>query len=242
MKILWNLAIVNVTSEVGGQMIECLEERKFPVGKIKFLASSRNAGEIVDFKGKPVMLEELTHDSFGGVDIALFSAGSSLSEEFSLSAVKSGAVCIDTSSAWHMDPDVPLVVPDVNPYAIQQYPGKGIVACPNSSTIQMVIALNPLHEFGRIRRIVVSTYQSVSGAGKKAIAELRTQTIDLMNARPAKNKIFPHRIAFNCLSHTDSFCPDGYTMEEKQIAEETCKIMDADIRTTATTVAANYLK
>jgi aspartate-semialdehyde dehydrogenase len=236
MKNLWNLAIVNASSEVGKQMIECLEERKFPVGKIKLLVKSRCADDIMEFKGKPVMVEELTHDSFAGVDIALFSAGSALSREFYPSAASSGTVCIDCSSAWRMDPDVPLVVPEVNSHTIFQYTGKGIIACPNSSTIQMVVALNPLHEYGRIRRIVVSTYQAVSGSGKNAIAELRTQTIDLMNARPAKNKIFPHRIAFNCLPHTDTFSPDGYTREETQIAEETRKIMGADIRITATTV------
>jgi aspartate-semialdehyde dehydrogenase len=236
MKKSWNLAVVGVTDTLGSQMIECLEERDFPVGKIKYLANSRSAGQIMEFKGKPVVVEKLSHDSFAGIDIALFSAGSSLSEEFCPVATGSGAVCIDISGAWRMDSMVPLVVPEVNAHAIVQYTGKGIIACPNSSTIQMVVALKPLHDYGRIRRIVVSTYQPVSGTGKKAIEELRTQTIDLMNGRPAKCKVYPHRIAFNCLPHAESFCDSGYTKEETQMADETRKILAADIRITATAV------
>jgi aspartate-semialdehyde dehydrogenase len=236
MKKTWNVAVVGATGTVGGQMIECLEERNFPVGKIKYLASSRSAGQILEFKGKPVVVEELTRDSFAGIDIALFPAGSSLSEEFCPAATGSGAVCIDTSSAWRMDPLVPLVVPEVNAHAIAQYTGKGIIASPSSSTIQLVVALKPLHDYGGVKRIVVSTYQSVSGTGKKAIEELRTQTIDLMNGRPAKSKIYSHRIAFNCLPYTDSFGPNGYTKEETQMAAEIRKILAADIRTTATAV------
>src|SRR5512137_448005 len=192
---LWNVAVVGATGAVGAQMIECLEERNFPVGKIKFLASSRSAGDILEFKGKPVVVEELTHDSFEGVDIALFSAGGDRSREFCPSAARAGAVCIDNSSAWRMDPDVPLVVPEVNPHAIARYTKKGIIANPNCSTIQMVVALKPLHDFGTIKRIVVSTYQAVSGTGKKAIDELRIQTGELLNGRPAKNEVYPHRIA-----------------------------------------------
>lgn len=236
MKKSWNLAVVGATGMVGNQMIECLEERDFPVGKIKYLASSRSAGQILESKGKPVVVEMLSHDSFAGIDIALFSAGSSLSEEFCPVATESGAVCIDISGAWRMDTMVPLVVPEVNAHAIAQYTGKRIIACPNSATIQMVVALKPLHDYGRIRRIVVSTYQPVSGTGKKAIEELRIQTIDLMNGRPAKCKVYPHRIAFNCLPHTESFGNSGYTREETQMADETRKIFESDIRTTATAV------
>ena len=177
---LWNVAIVGATGAVGEQMIECLEERNFPVGKIKYLASARSAGQVLEFKGKPVVVEELTHDSFEGVDIALFSAGGARSEEFCPSAAKAGAVCIDNSSAWRMDPGVPLVVPEVNPHAIAQYKKKGIIANPNCSTIQMVVALKPLHDYAVIKRIVVSTYQAVSGTGKKAIAELDKQVKDLL--------------------------------------------------------------
>jgi len=233
---LWNIAIVGATGAVGTQMIECLMERNFPVGKIKFLASGRSAGQALEFDGKPVLVEELTHDSFEGVDIALFSAGGARSEEFCPSAAKAGAVCIDNSSAWRMDKDVPLVVPEVNPQAIAGYKKKGIIANPNCSTIQMVVALKPLHDFGTIKRIVVSTYQAVSGTGKKAIDELRIQTGELLNGRPVKNEVYPHRIAFNCLPQIDSFCDNGYTKEEMKMANETAKIMESEIKTTATCV------
>jgi aspartate-semialdehyde dehydrogenase len=233
---LWNIAIVGATGAVGTQMIECLEERKFPVGKIKFLASGRSAGQVLEFNGKPVLVEELTRESFEGIDIALFSAGGARSEEFCPAAAKAGAVCIDNSSAWRMDGDVPLVVPEVNPQAIAGYTRKGIIANPNCSTIQMVVALKPLHDFGTIKRIVVSTYQAVSGTGKKAIDELRVQAGELLNGRPTKNEVYPHRIAFNCLPQIDSFCDNGYTKEEMKMVNETAKIMGADIKTTATCV------
>lgn len=233
---LWNVAIVGATGAVGNQMIECLEERDFPVGKIKFLASSRSVGEILEFKGKPVVVEELTHDSFEGIDIALFSAGGERSKEFCPSAARAGAVCIDNSSAWRMDPEVPLVVPEVNPHAIAGYTKKGIIANPNCSTIQMVVALKPLHDFAPIKRIVVSTYQAVSGTGKKAIEELHKQVVELLNGRPAEGIVYPHRIAFNCLPQIDSFGPNGYTKEEMKMVDETRKIMEADIKITATAV------
>jgi aspartate-semialdehyde dehydrogenase len=233
---LWNVAIVGATGAVGTQMIECLEERNFPVGKITLLASGRSAGQVLEFAGKAVQVEELTHDSFEGIDIALFSAGGARSEEFCPSAAKAGAVCIDNSSAWRMDKDVPLVVPEVNPDAIADYKKKGIIANPNCSTIQMVVALKPLHDFGTIKRIVVSTYQAVSGTGKKAIDELRVQAGELLNGRPTKNEVYPHRIAFNCLPQIDSFCDNGYTKEEMKMVNETRKIMGAEIKTTATCV------
>jgi aspartate-semialdehyde dehydrogenase len=233
---LWSVAVVGATGAVGNQMIECLEERNFPVGKIKYLASARSAGQVLEFKGKSVVVEELTHSSFEGVEIALFSAGGSRSEEFCPCAAQAGAVCIDNSSAWRMDPDVPLVVSEVNAHAIAQYTKKGIIANPNCSTIQMVVALKPLHDYARIKRIVVSTYQAVSGTGKKAIEELRIQTGELLNGRPVESRVYPHRIAFNCLPHIDSFGPNGYTKEEMKMVNETKKIMEADIRTTATTV------
>lgn len=232
----WNIAIVGATGAVGTQMIECLEERDFPVGKIKYLASSRSAGEILEYKGKPVLVEELTHDSFAGIDIALFSAGGDRSKEFCPSAVKAGAVCIDNSSAWRMDPDVPLVVPEVNPAAIADYAKKGIIANPNCSTIQMVVALKPLHDHAQIKRIVVSTYQAVSGTGRKAIDELRVQVGELLNGRPANTEVYPHQIAFNCLPQIDAFCENGYTKEEMKMVNETRKIMDSEIKVTATTV------
>jgi len=235
-KKLWNVAVAGATGAVGNQMIECLEERNFPIGKIKYLASERSVGKILEFKGKPVAVELLSHDAFEGIDIALFSAGGGRSLEFCPSAAKAGAICIDNSSAWRMDPDVPLVVPEVNPHAIAQYKKKGIIANPNCSTIQMVVALKPIHDFATIKRLVVSTYQAVSGTGKKAIDELRKQSGEMLNGRPAEAKVYPHRIAFNCLPQIDSFEPNGYTKEEMKMINETRKIMEADIRVTATTV------
>lgn len=235
MKKLWNIAIVDATGEVGRQMIECLEERSFPVGKIRYLSDS-GVGEIMEFKGKPVEVERLSHDSFAGVDIAFFASSTTLSIEFSPSANGSGAVCIDVSSAWRMDPDVPLVVPEVNPHAIERFTAKGIIAVPASAAIQLALALRPLNDFGQIRRVVVSTYQAVSAEGEIAIKELRAQTVDLMNARPVKCKAFPHRIAFNCLPHIGSFEEGGYSSEEMRITDETIKVMGSDVRVTATTV------
>lgn len=233
---LWNVAVVGATGAVGGQMLECLEERNFPVGNIRCLASARSAGEVLEFKGKPVMVEELTRDSFEGIDIALFSAGGDRSREFCPAAAAAGAVCIDNSSAWRMDPDVPLVVPEVNPHAIADYRKKGIIANPNCSTIQMVVALKPLHDYATIRRIVVSTYQAVSGTGKKAIEELQKQVVSLFQGKSPEVKVYPHQIAFNCLPQIDSFSDNGYTKEEMKMVNETRKILEADIRVTATTV------
>src|SRR5512139_3822738 len=235
-KKLWNVAIAGATGAVGNQMIQCLEERNFPVGKIKYLASERSVGKVLEFKGKPVQVELLDHNAFEGIDIALFSAGGSRSQEFCPSAARAGAVCIDNSSAWRMDPDVPLVVPEVNPDAIAGYTRKGIIANPNCSTIQMVVALKPLHDAATIRRIVVSTYQAVSGTGKKAIEELHGQIRAMLQGKPAECTVYPHRIAFNCLPQIDSFLENGYTGEEMKMVNETRKIMEADIRVTATTV------
>ncbi|MSM40098.1 MAG: aspartate-semialdehyde dehydrogenase [Geobacter sp.] len=232
----WNIAVVGATGAVGSQMIECLEERKFPVGMIRFLSSSRSAGDVLEYAGKPVMVEELTRNSFEGIDIALFSAGGERSREFCPVAAAAGAVCIDNSSAWRMDPDVPLVVPEVNPHAIAQYVKKGIIANPNCSTIQMVVALKPLHDFATIRRIVVSTYQAVSGTGKKSIEELRKQVVELLNGRPAQSSVYPHQIAFNCLPQIDVFEENGYSREELKMIDETRKIMEAEIGITATAV------
>lgn len=233
---LWNVAIVGATGAVGAQMIECLEEREFPVGEIKFLASSNSIGHALEFRGQPVIVEELTHDSFTGIDIALFSAGGDRSRKFCPAAAAAGAVCIDNSSAWRMDPDVPLVVPEVNPHAIAGYSKKGIIANPNCSTIQLVVALKPLHDFATISRVVVSTYQAVSGTGKKAIDELRKQVGELLNGRPVHCTVYPHQIAFNCIPQIDAFEENGNTIEEMKMVNETRKIMESDIRISATTV------
>ena len=218
-------------------MIRILEERDFPVQELRLLASERSEGKLLDFKDKPVVVRQLTKDSFQGIDIALFSAGGGRSLEFCPAAAASGAVCVDNSSAWRMDPEVPLVVPEVNPEDVAKYTKKGIIANPNCSTIQMVVALKPLHDYAGIKRVVVSTYQAVSGSGQKAIDELRIQTGELLNGRPAKNEVYPHQIAFNCLPHIDVFLDNGYTKEEIKMVNETKKIMgDDNIQVTATTV------
>jgi aspartate-semialdehyde dehydrogenase len=232
-----NLAVVGATGAVGNQMITCLEERNFPLKSLKLLASHRSVGRTLRFKGDRVAVEELTENSFKGVDIALFSAGGDTSKKFSPIAAKDGCVVVDNSSAWRMDPQVPLVVPEVNPHAIADYKNKGIIANPNCSTIQMVVALNPIHKKFGIKRIVVSTYQAVSGTGKQAIDELFNQTRAMINFLDYEKKVYPHRIAFNCLPHIDSFQDNGYTKEEMKMVNETRKIMEDDtIGVTATTV------
>jgi aspartate-semialdehyde dehydrogenase len=233
----WNVAVVGATGAVGNEMLRVLEERDFPVGSLRLLASERSEGNFLEFRGEQVIVEKLTGDSFAGIDIALFSAGAERSREFCPIAVQAGAVCIDNSSAWRMDAEVPLVVPEVNPEEIASYPRKGVIANPNCSTIQMVVALKPLHDFGGIRRIVVSTYQSVSGTGQKALDELRIQTGELLNGRPSSPKVYPHQIAFNCLPQIDSFLENGYTKEEMKMVDETRKILGSEsIGITATTV------
>ncbi|MCU0558911.1 MAG: aspartate-semialdehyde dehydrogenase [Desulfobacterales bacterium] len=233
----FNVAVAGATGAVGNQMIACLEEMQFPVKNIRLLASSRSAGRRLRFRGEMVAVEELTADSFAGMDIALFSAGGTTSQTFAPAAARAGCVVIDNSSAWRMDPQVPLVVPEVNPHAVADYRHKGIIANPNCSTIQMVVALNPIHRRFGIRRIVVSTYQSVSGTGKKAIDELFNQTRAMINFLEAETRVYPHRIAFNCLPHIDAFLANGYTKEEMKMVNETRKILEApEIGVTATTV------
>ena len=229
------VAVVGATGAVGTEMIEVLEERKFPVTRLVPLASTRSAGGTVTFEGNEVPIEVLTKDSFVGVDIALFSAGADLSREFAPIAVKAGAVVIDNSAAWRMTPEVPLVVPEVNAHDIQWH--KGIIANPNCSTIQMVVALKPLHDKARIKRIVVTTFQSVSGTGKDAMDELMAECQDLLSFKSASPKVYPYQIAFNCLPQIDDFLPSGYTKEEMKMVHETRKIMgDQSIHVTATTV------
>jgi len=231
----YTVAVVGATGAVGAEMIAILEERKFPVGVLQPLASYRSAGGRVTFHDQELVVRELTKDSFEGVDIALFSAGADISREFAPIAAKAGAVVIDNSSAWRMGKDVPLVVPEVNPADIAKH--KGIIANPNCSTVQMVIALKPLHDRARIRRIVVTTFQSVSGTGKEAMEELLEQSQDLLSFKEPAPNVYPYQIAFNCLPHIDDFLPSGYTKEEMKLLNETRKIMgDDSIRVTATTV------
>jgi aspartate-semialdehyde dehydrogenase len=233
----YRVAVVGATGAVGQQMVACLEERNFPVGRLVPLASERSLGKKVTFLGKEIPVEVLNEDSFDGVEIALFSAGGGISKEYGPIAARANAVVVDNSSAWRMDPEVPLVVPEVNPQDIGLYTKTGIIANPNCSTIQMVVALKPLHDAARIKRVVVSTYQAVSGTGQKAVEELAEQVRALLSCQPTKNKVYPHRIAFNCLPHIDVFLPNGYTKEEMKMVNETVKIMgDDSIRVTATTV------
>ncbi|NMA14108.1 MAG: aspartate-semialdehyde dehydrogenase, partial [Clostridia bacterium] len=190
----YNIAVVGATGAVGHEILKVLQEREFPVNKIKFLASERSHGKKMVFQGKEHMVEKTTPDSFEDIDIAFF-AGGSASKKFGKEAVKRGAVVIDNSSAYRMDPDVPLVVPEVNPEDVRWH--KGIIANPNCSTIQMVVALKPLHDAAKIKRVIVSTYQAVSGAGKEAIDELELQVRQISNGQQAKSEVFPYQIAFN---------------------------------------------
>ena len=231
----YTVAVVGVTGLVGKEMLQVLEERKFPVGKLVPLASARSAGGTVSFDGADLEVKELTQGSFDGVDIALFSAGSDVSRDFAPIAAKAGAIAIDNSSAWRMDKDVPLVVPEVNKHDLARH--RGIIANPNCSTIQMVVALKPLHDEFHIRRIVVTTFQSVSGTGREAMDELTDESSALMSFRDPQPKVYPYQIAFNCLPHIDDFLASGDTKEEVKMLNETRKIMgDHSIGVTATTV------
>jgi aspartate-semialdehyde dehydrogenase len=232
------IAVAGATGVVGRQMLKVLEERQFPVASIKALASERSRGKSVFFKGEEIPIEVLGENSFEGVDIALFSAGGGTSKQYAPFAARSGCVVVDNSSAWRMDPEVPLVVPEVNPGDIPKH--KGIIANPNCSTIQMVVVLKPLHDAARIRRVVVSTYQAVSGAGQAALEELREQTRALLAGEAYPPKVFPYQIAFNCIPQipqSAAFDDNGYTSEEMKMVNETKKIMGDDgIQVTATTV------
>lgn len=226
----FDVAVVGATGLVGRMMVRVLEERKFPVNRLVPLASERSVGKEILFNGKGIAVEKLAPERFKNVQIALFSAGASVSKEFAPHAVEAGTVVIDNSSAFRMDEDVPLVVPEVNRQQIFNH--KGIIANPNCSTIQMVVVLKPLHDRFTIKRVVVSTYQSVTGAGQRAVVQLEDE---LANRTPRERK-FPYPIAFNCLPHIDVFCDDGYTKEEVKMKQETKKIMGENISVTATTV------
>ncbi|MCH3958518.1 MAG: aspartate-semialdehyde dehydrogenase [Selenomonas sp.] len=237
----YNVAILGATGAVGQEFLNLIEERKFPFANLKMLASKRSAGKKIQFMGKEYTVEEATEDSFKDVQIALF-AGGAASKTFAPAAVKAGAVVIDNSSAFRMDPEVPLVVPEVNPEAISQH--KGIIANPNCSTIIMVMALKPLYDVSKIKRIVVSTYQAVSGGGKEAMAELEQQVQDSVAGKEITANILPgaalkkhYQIAFNLIPQIDVFKENLYTKEEMKMIDETKKIMSDDgMRITATTV------
>ncbi len=229
------VAVVGATGAVGNEMIAVLEERDFPIETLRLFASERSEGVKLNFKGNEIAVETLKEDSFKGIDIALFSAGAERSKIWAPIAAKSGCVVIDNSSQWRMDPEVPLVVPEVNAHDLRWH--KGIIANPNCSTIQMVVALKPIHDVAKIKRVVVTTFQAVSGTGKKAMDELLQQTVNLLNFKEIEIKVYPHQIAFNVFPHIDKFLPNGYTKEEMKMVNETKKIMGApSIKVTATTV------
>ena len=232
-----HVAIAGATGAVGEEMLKCLEQRNFPVGEISLLASARSVGRKILFRGRECLVQELGHDSFKGVDIALFSAGGALSLEYGPSAAKAGAVVIDNSSAFRMDPEVPLVVPEVNPAAAQNRP-KGIIANPNCTTIITMMGLNPLHRKFGLRSIIASSYQAVSGSGQAGIEELDLQVKALSEGQTdIPQEVYPQQIAFNVIPHVDQFAEGGYTREELKMVNESRKILDLpDLKVTCTCV------
>jgi aspartate-semialdehyde dehydrogenase len=232
----WKIAVVGATGNVGREMLNILSEREFPASEVVPIASRKSVGREVSYGDKTLKCKALENYDFRGTDIVLMSAGSVVSGEWSPKIAQAGSVVIDNSSKWRMDPDVPLVVPEVNSTAIAKFAKKNIIANPNCSTAQMVVALKPLHDIARIKRVVVSTYQSVSGAGKDAMDELFSQTRAIFVTDPVEPKSFTKQIAFNVIPHIDTFMDDGYTKEEWKMAAETRKILDPDIKVTATCV------
>jgi len=233
----YRVAVVGATGLVGREMVSILEERDFPVSDLIPIASERSAEELISFRDLDYTIQVLKPEIFEDVDIALFSAGGEISKEYAPIAASKGAVVIDNTSAFRMEKDIPLVVPEVNPEDISGYKERGIIANPNCSTIQMLVALKPIYDRAGIKRIVVSTYQSVSGAGKQAVEELSAQVRDLFNQVEIESEVFPYQIAFNCLPHIDQFESDGYSREEKKMINETRKIFhDEKMKITATAV------
>jgi aspartate-semialdehyde dehydrogenase len=224
----FNVAVVGATGAVGETMLSILQERNFPVENIYALASSRSAGSTIRFNGKTVVVEELETFDFKGVDIGLFSPGASISKIHAPRAVEAGCVVVDNTSEFRYVDDIPLVVPEVNPHAIADYKNRGIIANPNCSTIQMLVALKPIHDAATIERINVCTYQAVSGTGKEAIEELAKQTAELLNGRAAVCEVYPKQIAFNAIPQIDDIQENGYTMEEMKMIWETRKIFEDD--------------
>jgi len=229
------VAVVGATGAVGTEMLFTLEQRDFPIEKLRLFASERSVGKELEYKGQKIKVEGLSEICFEGIDIALFSAGGDRSVEWAPVAAKSGCIVIDNSNAWRMDPDVPLVIPEVNPEALREMK-KGIIANPNCSTIQMVVVLKPIHDAARVKRVVVSTYQAVSGTGQKAIDELVNQTAAILNMKEYEPGVYPHQIAFNCLPQIDVFMDNDYTKEEMKMVRETKKILDDSVQVTATCV------
>jgi len=237
-----HVAIVGATGAVGREMLVCLEERNFPLSKLTLLASARSAGSTLPFRGEEIVIEELRENSFAGIDIALFSAGGGISEKFGPLAAEAGCIVIDNSSAFRMDPEVPLVVPEINPEAAKNQP-RNIIANPNCSTIITLMGLAPLHrEFG-LTGIIASTYQAVSGSGAQGIAELESQTNALITGDPIDKKVYPHQIAHNVIPHVDAFQESGYTREEQKMLHEGRKILSLpDLKVTCTCVRVPVMR
>ncbi|MCE9597011.1 MAG: aspartate-semialdehyde dehydrogenase [Spirochaetia bacterium] len=236
-----HVAIVGATGAVGQEMIRVLEQRKFPVSKLTLLASKRSLGKSLMYLGQPVAIEELKHDSFTGVDIALFSAGATTTKEFAPIAVKAGAVVVDNSSAFRMDPGTPLVIPEINPEDIKDH--KGIIANPNCCAIILLMAVYPIHKINPIKRIIVSTYQSASGAGAKAMEELRLQAADVLAGKQAVPAVFQFPIAFNVFSHNASMdMESGYNGEELKVIEESHKILHNNIPISPTCIRVSTMR
>jgi aspartate-semialdehyde dehydrogenase len=238
----YRVAIAGATGAVGVEFLRCLEERNFPISELRLLASSRSAGKTMPFRGREIVVEELTENSFRDIDVAFFSAGGSISKKFGPIAAKAGAVVVDNSSAFRMDPSVPLVIPEINPDAIARH--NGIIANPNCSTIIGIVPLWPIHRNNRIRRLIASTYQAASGAGQAAMDELRESTRAHLENREYKNTVLPHPYAFNLFSHNSKIDPEtGYNEEETKMIKETRKIFaDPDIRISATCVRVPVLR
>jgi aspartate-semialdehyde dehydrogenase len=237
----YNVAVAGATGAVGVEMLKTLEKRNFPVANLKLLASARSAGKTMKFKGEDIVIEELTPASFKGVDIALFSAGSDISKEYRKAVVDAGAVMIDNSSAFRMEDDVPLVVPEVNPEDVKNH--KGVIANPNCSTIIMLVAVAPLHRAKKLKRLVAATYQATSGAGQKGMEELLLQTRQLLANEPISPKAFAHRIGFNLIPHIDSFLDNGYTKEELKMLNESRKMLhDDSIKVSCTCVRVPVMR
>ncbi|MBW1873069.1 MAG: aspartate-semialdehyde dehydrogenase, partial [Deltaproteobacteria bacterium] len=233
----FRIAVCGATGAVGREMVKVLAERDFPVANLTLLASERSAGERMTFGGREFSVEVLNNRSFAGVDLALFSAGGAVSKTYAPIAAEAGCVVIDNTSAFRMDPEIPLVVPEVNPQALDDFSKKSIIANPNCSTIQLVVVLKPIEDAVGLKRVVVSTYQAVSGVGKAGVNELEAQCLSLFNMQPLVCNKFERQIAFNCLPHIGDFAEDGYTFEEHKLIDETRKILGKPgLRVTATTV------
>ena len=237
----YSVAVAGATGAVGVEMVKTLEKRNFPVSKLKLLASARSAGKTMKFNGEDIVIEEMTKDSFKNVDIALFSAGGDISREYRQAVVESGAVMIDNSSAFRMDDDVPLIVPEVNPEDVKLH--KGVIANPNCTTAIMLVAVAPLHRAKSLKRLIASTYQAASGAGAKGMQELIDQTRQILNGEEICPKAFAHRIAFNLIPHIDAFTPNGYTKEELKMLNESRKMLHLpELRLSCTSVRIPALR